>query len=66
MVKKMILSIDILRRSPTCLILEFLFFFLEKFEGNLKSQYFWRPKRMELSFGIHHFAGKVRTWRNYD
>ncbi|XP_060048311.1 myosin-IIIa [Erinaceus europaeus] len=32
---------------------------VEKFEGNLKSQYFWRPKRMELSFGIHHFAGKV-------
>uniref|UniRef100_A0A2K6G0X6 non-specific serine/threonine protein kinase n=1 Tax=Propithecus coquereli TaxID=379532 RepID=A0A2K6G0X6_PROCO len=31
----------------------------EKFEGNLKSQYFWRPKRMELSFGIHHYAGKV-------
>ena len=33
----------------------------EKFEDNLKSQYFWRPKRMELSFGIHHYAGKVRT-----
>ncbi|PNJ24511.1 MYO3A isoform 4 [Pongo abelii] len=32
---------------------------VEKFEGNLKSQYFWRPKRMELSFGIHHYAGKV-------
>ncbi|XP_045391066.1 myosin-IIIa [Lemur catta] len=32
---------------------------IEKFEGNLKSQYFWRPKRMELSFGIHHYAGKV-------
>ncbi|ELK16988.1 Myosin IIIA [Pteropus alecto] len=32
---------------------------IEKFESNLKSQYFWRPKRMELSFGIHHFAGKV-------
>uniref|UniRef100_A0A667H121 Myosin IIIA n=1 Tax=Lynx canadensis TaxID=61383 RepID=A0A667H121_LYNCA len=31
---------------------------IEKFEGNLKSQYFWRPKRMELSFGIHHYAGK--------
>ncbi|KAB0398693.1 hypothetical protein E2I00_002719 [Balaenoptera physalus] len=31
---------------------------VEKFEGNLKSQYFWRPKRMELSFGIHHYAGK--------
>ncbi|XP_077009619.1 myosin-IIIa [Tamandua tetradactyla] len=32
---------------------------IDKFEGNLKSQYFWRPKRMELSFGIHHYAGKV-------
>ncbi|XP_006139789.1 myosin-IIIa [Tupaia chinensis] len=32
---------------------------VDKFEGNLKSQYFWRPKRVELSFGIHHFAGKV-------
>ncbi|XP_036044389.1 myosin-IIIa [Onychomys torridus] len=32
---------------------------VEKFEDNLKSQYFWRPKRMELSFGIHHYAGKV-------
>ncbi|KAB0381690.1 hypothetical protein FD755_003607 [Muntiacus reevesi] len=32
---------------------------VKKFEGNLKSQYFWRPKRMELSFGIHHYAGKV-------
>ncbi|XP_007934606.1 myosin-IIIa [Orycteropus afer afer] len=32
---------------------------VEKFENNLKSQYFWRPKRMELSFGIHHYAGKV-------
>ncbi|XP_065376498.1 myosin-IIIa isoform X3 [Macaca fascicularis] len=32
---------------------------VEKFEGNLKSQYFWRPKRLELSFGIHHYAGKV-------
>ncbi|MEJ1284359.1 myosin IIIA [Cricetulus griseus] len=32
---------------------------IEKFEDNLKSQYFWRPKRMELSFGIHHYAGKV-------
>ncbi|XP_070457009.1 myosin-IIIa isoform X11 [Equus przewalskii] len=32
---------------------------IEKFEGNLKSQYFWRPKRMELCFGIHHYAGKV-------
>ncbi|XP_063094100.1 myosin-IIIa isoform X4 [Cavia porcellus] len=32
---------------------------IEKFEDNLKSQYFWRPKRMELCFGIYHYAGKV-------
>ncbi|XP_051006852.1 myosin-IIIa [Acomys russatus] len=32
---------------------------IEKFEDNLKSPYFWRPKRVELSFGIHHYAGKV-------
>uniref|UniRef100_A0A8C4QVZ9 Myosin IIIA n=1 Tax=Eptatretus burgeri TaxID=7764 RepID=A0A8C4QVZ9_EPTBU len=32
---------------------------VDKFEDNLKSKYFWRPKRMDLSFGIHHFAGKV-------
>lgn len=38
----------------------------EKFEDNLKSQYFWRPKRLELSFGIHHYAGKVRTHGNCD
>ncbi|XP_067852304.1 myosin-IIIa-like [Heptranchias perlo] len=30
-----------------------------KFEDNLKSNYFWRPKRVDLSFGINHFAGKV-------
>lgn len=38
----------------------------EKFEDNLKSQYFWRPKRLELSFGIHHYAGKVRTHGNFN
>ncbi|KAH0627530.1 hypothetical protein JD844_003331 [Phrynosoma platyrhinos] len=32
---------------------------VEKFEDNLKSKYFWRPKRMELTFGIYHYAGKV-------
>lgn len=42
------------------------YFSIEKFEGNLKSQYFWRPKRLELSFGIHHYAGKVRILKNYD
>ncbi|KAK6492266.1 myosin-IIIa-like [Huso huso] len=31
----------------------------EKFEVNLKAKNFWRPKRVELSFGIHHYAGKV-------
>ncbi|KAK6490278.1 myosin-IIIa-like [Huso huso] len=35
------------------------FFFIEKFEVNLKAKNFWRPKRVELSFGIHHYAGKV-------
>eukprot|EP00062_Callorhinchus_milii_P015760 gi/632966460/ref/XP_007899427.1/ PREDICTED: myosin-IIIa [Callorhinchus milii] len=32
---------------------------VEKFEVNLKSKYFWRPKRVDLGFGIHHYAGKV-------
>ncbi|XP_062377863.1 myosin-IIIa [Sardina pilchardus] len=32
---------------------------VEKFEGNLKSKNFWRPKRVDLGFGIHHYAGKV-------
>nr|XP_014350789.1 PREDICTED: myosin-IIIa [Latimeria chalumnae] len=32
---------------------------VEKFEDNLKSKHFWRPKRLDLSFGIHHYAGKV-------
>ncbi|XP_016131586.1 myosin-IIIa-like [Sinocyclocheilus grahami] len=32
---------------------------VEKFEDNLKSQNFWRPKRVDLGFGIHHYAGKV-------
>ncbi|KAJ8375851.1 hypothetical protein SKAU_G00064310 [Synaphobranchus kaupii] len=31
----------------------------QKFEDNLKSKNFWRPKRVDLGFGIHHFAGKV-------
>ncbi|KAG8443281.1 hypothetical protein GDO86_011906, partial [Hymenochirus boettgeri] len=31
----------------------------EKFEENLKTKYFWRPKRVDLTFGIHHYAGKV-------
>ncbi|XP_069077646.1 myosin-IIIb [Pleurodeles waltl] len=32
---------------------------VDKFEDNLRSKYFWRPKRMELCFGIQHYAGKV-------
>lgn len=32
---------------------------LEKFEGNLKTKSFWRPMRVDLGFGIHHYAGKV-------
>ncbi|PWA18074.1 hypothetical protein CCH79_00004002 [Gambusia affinis] len=32
---------------------------VEKFEDNLKTKSFWRPKRMDLGFGIHHYAGKV-------
>ncbi|KAJ8396803.1 hypothetical protein AAFF_G00014020 [Aldrovandia affinis] len=32
---------------------------VEKFEDNLKSKNFWRPKRIDLGFGIHHYAGKV-------
>lgn len=35
-------------------------FLSEKFEDNLKSKYFWRPKRVDLTFGIYHYAGKVR------
>ncbi|XP_051542770.1 myosin-IIIa-like [Myxocyprinus asiaticus] len=32
---------------------------VEKFGDNLKSKNFWRPKRADLGFGIHHYAGKV-------
>ncbi|XP_035386773.1 myosin-IIIa [Electrophorus electricus] len=32
---------------------------VEKFEDNLKSKSFWRPKRVDLVFGITHYAGKV-------
>ncbi|XP_041923763.1 LOW QUALITY PROTEIN: myosin-IIIb [Alosa sapidissima] len=32
---------------------------VDKFEDNLRCKYFWRPKRVELSFGIQHYAGKV-------
>ncbi|NXF09513.1 MYO3B protein, partial [Smithornis capensis] len=32
---------------------------VDKFEDNLRCKYFWRPKGIELSFGIQHYAGKV-------
>ncbi|XP_072300525.1 myosin-IIIb [Eucyclogobius newberryi] len=32
---------------------------VDKFEDNLRCKYFWIPKRMELCFGIQHYAGKV-------
>ncbi|XP_070842279.1 myosin-IIIa isoform X2 [Chaetodon trifascialis] len=32
---------------------------VEKFDDNLKTKSFWRPKRVDLGFGIHHYAGKV-------
>ncbi|XP_053139460.1 myosin-IIIb isoform X5 [Hemicordylus capensis] len=33
---------------------------VDKFEDNLRCKYFWRPKRVELCFGIQHYAGKVQ------
>ncbi|XP_068101648.1 myosin-IIIb isoform X3 [Hyperolius riggenbachi] len=32
---------------------------VDKFEDNLRCKYFWRPKCVELCFGIQHYAGKV-------
>uniref|UniRef100_A0A673U853 non-specific serine/threonine protein kinase n=1 Tax=Suricata suricatta TaxID=37032 RepID=A0A673U853_SURSU len=32
---------------------------VDKFEDNLRCKYFWRPKGVELCFGILHYAGKV-------
>ncbi|KAI1884833.1 hypothetical protein AGOR_G00213910 [Albula goreensis] len=32
---------------------------VDKFEDNLRFKYFWRPKRVELCFGIQHYAGQV-------
>ncbi|KAG7464001.1 hypothetical protein MATL_G00182640 [Megalops atlanticus] len=32
---------------------------VDKFDDNLRCKYFWRPKRVELCFGIQHYAGKV-------
>lgn len=34
-------------------------FFTDKFEDNLRCKYFWIPKRVELCFGIQHYAGQV-------
>lgn len=40
-------------------VLKLIFVIPEKFEDNLKTKSFWRPKRVDLGFGIHHYAGKV-------
>lgn len=32
---------------------------VDKFGDNLRCKYFWRPKGVELCFGIQHYAGKV-------
>ncbi|KAF0870686.1 MYO3B protein, partial [Crocuta crocuta] len=32
---------------------------VDKFEDNLRCKYFWRPRGVELCFGILHYAGKV-------
>ncbi|XP_069877381.1 myosin-IIIb isoform X8 [Dipodomys merriami] len=32
---------------------------VDKFEDNLRCKFFWRPKGVELCFGIQHYAGKV-------
>uniref|UniRef100_A0A4W4HQU3 non-specific serine/threonine protein kinase n=1 Tax=Electrophorus electricus TaxID=8005 RepID=A0A4W4HQU3_ELEEL len=32
---------------------------VDKFDDNLHCKYFWRPKRVELCFGIQHYAGQV-------
>ncbi|XP_049628835.1 myosin-IIIb [Suncus etruscus] len=32
---------------------------VDKFEDNLRCKYIWRPKGVELCFGIQHYAGKV-------
>lgn len=37
---------------------------LDKFEDNLRCKYFWRPKGVELCFGIQHYAGKVKAVYN--
>lgn len=40
-------------------VLPFSFVSVDKFEDNLRCKYFWIPKRVELCFGIQHYAGKV-------
>ncbi|ERE72014.1 myosin-IIIb [Cricetulus griseus] len=32
---------------------------VDKFEDNLRCKFFWRPKGVELCFGIRHYAGPV-------
>ncbi|TNN54253.1 Myosin-IIIb [Liparis tanakae] len=35
---------------------------VDKFEDNLRCKYFWIPKRVELCFGIQHYAGKWKPF----
>lgn len=54
-------KVNILLLLPTAWIgcLTFLLHILEKFQDNLRTKSFWRPKRVDLGFGIYHYAGKV-------
>uniref|UniRef100_A0A4W6FQD4 non-specific serine/threonine protein kinase n=1 Tax=Lates calcarifer TaxID=8187 RepID=A0A4W6FQD4_LATCA len=45
--------------ASLCIVFFFHFLFTDKFEDNLRCKYFWIPKRVELCFGIQHYAGKV-------
>lgn len=48
--------------APTVELLVFFYVLLtDKFEDNLRCKYFWIPKRVELCFGIQHYAGKVSS-----
>ncbi|XP_023384230.1 myosin-IIIb [Pteropus vampyrus] len=39
---------------------------VDKFGDNLRCKYFWRPKGVELCFGIQHYAGKLLPPLDYD
>lgn len=56
-----ITNIELLLPSRLWMIEIFMrfLFFSEKFEDNLRIKSFWRPKRVDLGFGIYHYAGKV-------